>query len=129
MGGCQRGLGFGSEIGSLNLLDGLYTPLHLFPEQIAAHPRLSPDGNHLAYLLMPDNNIPFPVGELWLADPTTAAPFTLLGPAAAGHGYPPVWSPDSTSLVYIHRENPDSVRADQVATALSCTGLMSRPMK
>lgn len=113
-----RGLGFGSELGILDLRQGIYTPLTHFPDQIVAYPRWSPDGSSLVYLLMPDSNVPYPVGELWLADAATGKPLTLLGPADAGHGYPPMWSPNGRTIAYVHRENPDSVRADQLAAAL-----------
>lgn len=112
------GLGFGSKIGLLNLADGGLTPWQQFPGQIAAHAAWSPDGKHLAYVLMPDTNIPFVIGELWLADATTGAPVTMLAQVDAGHGYAPAWSPDSRSIVYVHRENPDDITADLEPLAL-----------
>jgi len=67
---------------------------------------------------MPDSNIPFTIGELWLAD-AAAAPIALLDAQVdAGHGYPPAWSPDGQTIAYIRRENPDSVVADHRADAL-----------
>lgn len=116
--GATRGLGFGSEIGTLNLLDGNYTQLRQFPNQIVAYPVWSPDGSQLAYILMPDSNIPFTVGELWLADSTTGEPLTLLGEVDAGHGYAPVWSPDGSTIAYVYRENPHSIRANQMTHEL-----------
>lgn len=106
------GLGFGSQLGQLNLLDGRLTAWQTFPDQVVADPIWSPDGGQLAYILMPDTNIPFTVGELWLANPTTGEPLTLLDEIDAGHGYPPIWSPDGESLVYVRRENRDDVQAD-----------------
>lgn len=108
----SAGLGLGSEIGALDLADGRLVTWQTFADQIAAHPAWSPDGRHLAYILMPDTNIPFVMGELWLADPATGAPLTLFAQVDAGHGYAPVWSPDGRSLTYVHRENPDDVTAD-----------------
>ncbi|GIK56518.1 MAG: hypothetical protein BroJett015_21810 [Chloroflexota bacterium] len=114
----SRGLGFGSELSVYDLAGQSYTRWQTFPDQIAAFPRWSPDGARLAYILMPDSNRPFTVGELWLADPVTGAPTQLLDAIDAGHGYPPVWSPDGRSLVYVRRENPGSIRADHLAPVL-----------
>jgi Tol biopolymer transport system component len=114
----SRGLGFGSELGVYNLAGQSYSPWQTFPDQIVAFPRWSPDGARLAYILMPDSNQPFTIGELWLADPITGVPTQLLDAVDAGHGYPPLWSPDSQTLAYVRRENPDSVRADHLAPAL-----------
>jgi dipeptidyl aminopeptidase/acylaminoacyl peptidase len=114
----SRGLGFGSELGTYDLASQNYAVWQTFPEQVAAFPRWSPDGSRLAYVLMPDSNQPFTMGELWLAEPTTGAPTQKLDMVDAGHGYPPVWSPDGQSLAYVRRENPDSVRADHLAAAL-----------
>jgi Tol biopolymer transport system component len=114
----SRGLGLGSELGSYTLATANYTVQQTFPDQVAAFPRWSPDGARLAYILMPDSNQPFTVGELWLADPLTGAPQTLLDNVDAGHGYPPEWSPDSQSLAYVKRENRDNIRANHVAAAL-----------
>jgi Tol biopolymer transport system component len=66
---------------------------------------------------MADSNKPYTVGELWLAD-AAGQPLTLLGEADAGHGYPPVWSPDGLSLAVIRRENPDSQAATYQPRAL-----------
>lgn len=114
----SNGLGFGSELGSLSLVDGSLAVWQTFPHQIAAHPTWSPDESNLAYVLLPDTNIPFVVGELWLADPGDGTPLTLLTEVDAGHGYSPVWSPDGNSLVYVHRENPEDIRADNEPLAL-----------
>jgi Tol biopolymer transport system component len=114
----SKGLGFGSELGSYDLASGQYTVQQTFPAQIVAFPRWSPDGAKLAYILMPDSNQPFTLGELWLADPATGTASQKLDTVDAGHGYPPVWSPDSQSLAYVRRENGDSVRANHLAPAL-----------
>jgi Tol biopolymer transport system component len=114
----SKGLGFGSELGVYDLASSQYTLQQTFPTQIVAFPRWSPDGTKLAYILMPDSNQPFTIGELWLADPATAAPTQKLDAVDAGHGYPAVWSPDSQSLAYVRRENLDSVRANHLAPAL-----------
>lgn len=113
----SRGLGFGSELGTLNLADGSRVVHQQQPYHIIAYPRWSPDGSALAYILLADNNIPYTIGELWLAD-SNGQPLTLLAPADAGHGYAPVWHPDGQSITYVHRENPTDGRADVLPDAL-----------
>jgi hypothetical protein len=71
-------------------------------------PRCQTDAVHAA----PDANIPFVVGELWLADVITGAPHVYLAEVDAGRGYAPAWTVDSSSLTFVHRENPEDVRAD-----------------
>lgn len=114
----SQGLNFGSELGALNLVTGTRTTWQQFPDQIVAYPQWSPDGSRLAYILLPDSNLPYTSGELWLADPTNGLPLTLLDTVDAGHGYPPAWSPDGSSIAYVRRENPDSVRANHLPGAL-----------
>jgi Tol biopolymer transport system component len=113
----SEGLGLGSEMGLLNLADGGRTVWRQFPHQAVAYPRWSPDGSQLAYILMEDNNIPYTIGELWLAD-ATGQPLVLLDEADAGHGYPPAWSPNGQYVAYVRRQNPDSVAADYNPRAL-----------
>lgn len=113
----SRGLGFGSEIGRYDLATGALTQQRTFPQQTVAYPRWSPDGQQMAYILMPDSNIPFTVGDLWLAD-ATGKPVTRLDEVDAGHGYPPVWSPDGQTIAYVKRENPNSQQANHDAAAL-----------
>jgi len=42
----------------------------------------------------------------------------VIAPADAGHGYPPVWSPDGRQVAFVVRENAGDRRADVVASAL-----------
>ena len=113
----SAGLGFGSELGVYHIGKGELSGYYRFHQQVVASPRWSPDSSQLAYILMPDTNVPFPEGELWLA---TAAgyPTTLLDMVEAGRGYPAVWSPDGQSLAYIKRENPDTPAVTWLAGAL-----------
>jgi Tol biopolymer transport system component len=113
----NEGLGFGSDIGVLNLADGSLVTWRHFADRIVAYPRWSPDGAHLAYILMEDSNVPYTVGELWLAD-ETGQPITLLDEADAGHGFPPAWSPNGQVIAYVRRENPNSTRANHLPLAL-----------
>lgn len=129
----SQGLGFGSEIGSLALSNGARTIWREYPNKIVGLPRWSPNGQYLAYVLMPDGNIPYTVGELWLAD-ENGHPIRKVDEIDAGHGYPPVWSPDSQWVAYVRRENPDLLLADHLPQALSSniyqvdlkTGLISQ---
>jgi Tol biopolymer transport system component len=113
-----QGLGFGSETWLANIDGSQPQLLSRDPQHIVAYARFSPNGQHIAFIKMPDSNIPFTVGELWVtnADGTNA---TLLGAADAGHGYAPAWSPDSTRIAYVFRENAENILADQVADRLA----------
>lgn len=114
----SRGSGWGSELGVFHLDDESYTVWQTYADKIVVYPRFSPDGQKLAYLLIPDNNVPFTVGELWVADPAQQS-FTLLdNQADAGHGFPPVWRPDSSSVTYVRREPSTPPQADQNAFLL-----------
>ncbi len=112
-----RGLGYGSETW-LAAPDGQSARLILSdPQTITAFVQWSPDGQHLAYLKMPDTVVPFSMGELWLMNHATGKQ-TLLSAADVGHGYRPVWSPDSAQIAFVGRENPDDPTADEVPEAL-----------
>jgi Tol biopolymer transport system component len=114
----NKGLGFGSELGTYTLANDKAEVQQTFPDQIVAYPRWSPDGKQMSYILMLDSNRAYTIGELWLAD-ATGKPLTLLAENAdAGHGYPPVWSPQGQSITYIVRENPDSLQANYHPLAL-----------
>ncbi len=84
---------------------------------IAAYASWSPSGDAIAYIRMADSNIPFTVGELWLAS-GDGQNRRMIAPADAGHGYRPVWSPDGRWVAFVGRENPQDVGADLVAEAL-----------
>lgn len=113
----SQGLGFGSKMGSLDLAENSLVIQKQFTDQIATFPRWSPDGNQLAYILLADNNIPYTIGELWLSD-TSGNKDILVAEVDAGRGYPPVWSPDGRGVVFVYRENLQSVPADYLANAL-----------
>ncbi|RLC93794.1 MAG: hypothetical protein DRI77_11540 [Chloroflexi bacterium] len=113
----SRGLGLGGELWMMNR-DGSGKQLLLQePRHIIAYPRWSPRGDAIAYIRMPDTNIPFTVGELCLAD-DDGRNQRVIAEADAGHGYPPVWSPNGELIAFVVRENPQNIRADNLAWEL-----------
>ncbi len=113
----SRGMGFGSELWLMNR-DGSHKRLVLRePAHIVTYARWSPRGDAIAYIRMPDTNIPFTAGELWLVDGDGRNPRKMAA-ADAGHGYPPVWSPDGRWVAFVVRENSRSTRANLLPRAL-----------
>jgi Tol biopolymer transport system component len=112
-----RGLGLGSELWAATSTASRTWQLHADADSIITFARWSPDGKSIAFIKMPDTETPFPLGELWVmdSDGRNARPFA---PADAGHGYAAAWSPDSTRLAFVGRDNPDEAAADQSAGAL-----------
>ena len=113
----SRGLGFGSEVWRMDRDGRNREQIINDPAYVIAYPRWSPTGDAIAYIRMPDSNIPFTVGELVLAD-GNGRNERVIAPADAGHGYPPVWSPDGRQVAFVGRENAEDQRADVVASAL-----------
>jgi len=112
-----RGLGFGSEVWLMDWNGRNREQIINDPAHIIAYPRWSPTGEAIAYISMPDSNVPFTVGELVLAD-GNGRNERVIAPADAGHGYPPVWSPDGQQVAFVVRENPESAVADIAASYL-----------
>jgi Tol biopolymer transport system component len=112
-----QGIGFGSEVrrgdergrGDRSILSE--------PADIVAYLRPSPGGDQVAYILIPDSQTPFTVGELWVMD-ADGANARFLAEADAGHGYAPAWSPDGSRIAFVGRENPEEAQADQTSGAL-----------
>ena len=112
-----RGLGLGSELWAATSTASRTWQLHADGDSIITFARWSPDGQQIAFIKLPDTATPFPLGELWVmdADGSRARP---LADADAGRGYAPAWSPDSTRIAFVGRDNPDDPAADQSAGAL-----------
>lgn len=113
----SRGLGFGSEVWIMDRDGRTREQIVNDPAHVIAYPRWSPSGDAIAFIRMPDSNIPFTVGELVLTD-GDGRNGRVIAPADAGHGYPPVWSPDGRQVAFVVRENVEDRRADVEAPAL-----------
>jgi dipeptidyl aminopeptidase/acylaminoacyl peptidase len=113
----SRGLGYGSEI-FLARHDGrIVQSLYADQYNYISFARFSPDGKQIAFIKIPDTQIPFTVGELWVMD-ADGGNARKLADADAGHGYAANWSPDGRFLAFVVRENPHEERADQSSGVL-----------
>jgi Tol biopolymer transport system component len=97
------GLGQGSETWIADIDGGNARRVLSEPNHIVAFANWSPSEKEIAYIRMPDSNIPFTIGELWVMDGQGQNP-TLLGNADAGHGFRPTWSPDDQEIAFVVRE-------------------------
>jgi len=112
-----RGLGFGSEVWTMDRNGRNREQVIHDPAHVIAYPRWAPTGDAIAYIRMPDSNVPFTVGELVLTD-GNGRNERVIAAADAGHGYPPVWSPDGRQVAFVVRENPEERAADIAAPYL-----------
>jgi len=113
----SRGLGFGSEVWTMDRNGRNREQIINAPAHVITYPRWSPTGDGIAYIRMADSNVPFTVGELVLAD-GHGRNERVIAAVDAGHGYPPVWSPDGRQVAFVVRENPESAAADIAAPYL-----------
>ncbi len=98
-----QGLGYGSETWIADIDGGNAQRILVEPNHIIAFAHWSPSEKEIAYIRMPDSNIPFTIGELWVMGGDGENP-ALLGYADAGHGHRPAWSPDSQQIAFVVRE-------------------------
>lgn len=77
----------------------------------------SPDGEQLAFTSLLDSAVPFSQAGIWTVNADGADP-KILALMDGGRGQLPVWSPDSQSLFFVARENPDNITADFEADQL-----------
>jgi hypothetical protein len=113
----SRGLGYGSEL-YLAGGDGRESRLiYGSSAEYISFARWSPDGKQIAFITIPDSQIPFTMGNLFVTRVDEVEP-RWLGPADAGHGYAANWSPDGTRIAFVVRENPEDEEANRSSEAL-----------
>src|SRR5438270_10025382 len=71
----------------------------------------SPDGKTIAYERLSDSPTPFLPAGLWIMNTNGGQQYRLAG-ADGGHGYAPVWSPDSHKIAFVVRTNVGNRLAD-----------------
>ncbi|HKY54150.1 MAG TPA: hypothetical protein VJM08_07595 [Anaerolineales bacterium] len=113
----SRGLGYGSELHLAQNEERGTQALYTDPYNYISFTRWSPDGSQIAFIKIPDSQIPFTVGELWVMN-VDGSNARKLADADAGHGYAANWSPDGTQIAFVVRENPEDASANQSSESL-----------
>jgi len=113
----SRGLGLGSELWAATSTVSRTWQIHSEAHNIITFARWSPNGKYIAFINLPDSATPFPLGKLWIMDSDGKNP-RALADADAGHGYAEAWSPDSTRLAFVGRDNTGDANVQQSASAL-----------
>lgn len=113
----SHGLGLGSEMWTAPTGGGHVLEFHSDEQNILGFARWSPDEKSIAFIKIPDSQVPYTVGELWLMD-ADGSSGRMLAAADAGHGYAAAWSPDGGRLAFVVRRNPEDSRADRSLGAL-----------
>ncbi len=112
-----RGLGFGSEVWSVAMGNGLRNRLYSNPHGVVASLAWSPDGASLAFNTLLDSPVPFTESALWVLDPR-GGEAEFLATMDGGHGQQPQWSADGSRLYFVARENYDESIANHNPAAL-----------
>ena len=86
-------------------------------QSVAGHFIWSPDGSRIAYERLADSATPFLAAGLWVMD-TQRGLQQHVTDADGGHGFVPVWSPDSKKLAFVARTNGSDPHADNDEQAL-----------
>ena len=114
------GLGLGSDTWLMNSDGSSLT--HLFTttggaNTISAFFTWSPDGKAIAFERLADSPTPFLPASLWVMN-TTGGQQRYLTTTDGGHGYTPLWSPDSSKIAYVVRTNLSDHLADMQLQSL-----------
>ena len=125
-----EGLGMGSSTYLMNGDGSRRTLLMHMPggaESITALFAWSPNGTSVAYEQLSDSPVPFLPAGLWVMHVGTGALSSSLASTLhpqrladtdGGHGYVPVWSPDSSKIAFVQRTNPSNPHANEQMQAL-----------
>jgi len=113
----SRGMGLGSEMLAVQPGGDNARSLLRDRQSILALAQWSPDGQTIAFIKIPDTQVPYTVGGLWLMDPY-GGNLREIAAADAGHGYSAAWSPEGERLAFVVRSNPQDVQADHSLGAL-----------
>ncbi len=117
------GLGMGSDVWLMNRDGSARTHVLRSAGEVQSILGLftwSPDSSQIAYERLADSATPFLNAGLWVMDSHSGQSHYLVD-TDGGHGFMPVWSPDSRKIAFVARTNIGSRLADQQAQALQCT--------
>lgn len=116
----STGLGMGSDVWLMQSNGTQVT--HLFTSNTQSVIGLfgwSPDGKQIVYEELANSEIPFLPAKLWVMN-SQGGQQHLLASVDGGHGYAPVWSPDSGKIAFVVRTNVTDAQADELSQSLQC---------